>query len=99
MNNRLCAYALLPLMTVVVVPVVYYTIVAYFSTEQRIACTLTQTTHIPYWTINSVILLLFFIAVLAIAITKMCHCTFSCLHTVYVARQEHTSKEQNDPAV
>jgi len=98
MNNRLCAYALLPLVAVVVVPVAYYGLFVYFAFEQHVACSITQATNIPYGTISSISLLLFCVVMLAISITKMSHCTLSCLRTTYTACQERTSQEKKDPA-
>lgn len=99
MKNRLCSYTLLTLIAVVIVPVVYYGFVVYFATEQRIACSLAQATNTTYGTISKIPLLLSLAAILIVSIIKMCHCTFSCLHTTYIARQEHHSKVQNNPAV
>jgi hypothetical protein len=98
MNKRLCACILFPLIAVVVVSIAYYGFVVYFAAEQHIACSLTQATNIPYATIISISLLFSFILALVISIIKMCHCTLFCLHTTYVAWQEHNSKKKNDPA-
>lgn len=97
MNNRLLACTLLPLIAAVVAPVAYYGFVVYFTTEQRIACSLAQATNTSYYTISKIPLLLFLTFILIVSITKMCYCTFSCLHTAYVARQEPHSKVQNNP--
>ncbi|HEY4035551.1 MAG TPA: hypothetical protein VGL94_16460 [Ktedonobacteraceae bacterium] len=97
MNNRLCTCALLPLIALAVVPVAYYGLIVYFATEQRIACTLTQATNIPYGTISSISMLLFCAVVLAISITKMSYCTVSCLRTTYATWQERNSGEKTDP--
>src|SRR5690349_23290053 len=99
MKNRLCTCTLLPLIAVVIVPIAYYGLITYFTTEQRIACTLAQATNTSYDTISKIPLLLFLAATLIVSIIKMCYCTLSCLHTTYVARQEHHSKVQNNPAV
>lgn len=99
MKNRLCTYTLLPLIAAVIVPVAYYGFAAYFAAEQHIACNLAQATSTPYDTFSKIPLLLFLAATLIVSIIKMCYCTLSCLHTTYVARQEHHSKAQNNPAV
>ena len=82
MKNRLFAYTLLPLIAAAIVTVAYYGFVAYFATEQRIACSLAQATNTSYGTISKITLSLFLVAMLIVSIIKMCHCTLSCLQNL-----------------
>lgn len=98
MKNRLCTRTFLPLVAVLVVSVAYHGLARYFAFEQHVACSIAQATNLTYGTIGNISLLLFYVVMLALSVTKMSQCTLSCIRTTYKACQEHTAPEKKESA-
>jgi hypothetical protein len=88
---------LFPLVGVSVVPIAFFVLTVYLAIEQCLVGSITQAvSNVPYGSVSSISLLLFFVGALVLAIARVLYVSVFCLRASYATWRERKSRGTND---